>query len=197
MIGVAGPTCSGKTTLEKGLVKSLGDTVSVMPFEDMSIAVDDPGDIGLGSWEHPDCYRWHDYRRHLRELKQGHATRVEANFWESQNEGIYERLVLPRPLVVSVGFLALHDEIAREEFDLKLYLEIPEDEIIERRAKRHQLYAPDIDPMPYIIDHVLPANRQFVVPQREYADAVIDGLQLPDQVLEEVLSLLRVRQKVE
>lgn len=66
MVGVAGPTCSGKSTLERNLVVSLQDDVSILPFDDMSRGFENPSDMGLDSWEHPDCYRWEDYRQHLR-----------------------------------------------------------------------------------------------------------------------------------
>ena len=192
IIGIAGPTCSGKTTLERSLAISLGERMSILPFDDMSIA-GEPGDVGATSWEHPDCYRWPEYRQHLRDLREGRATTVDANFWESRNEGIYKRRVEPREIIVSVGFLALYDEIAREEFDLKLYIDIPEDEIISRRAQRQRRLDPTVDPMSYILDHVLLANRQYVVPQRKHADAKIDGLQRPGHIHDEVLELIRGR----
>ena len=192
IVGIAGPTCSGKTTLERNLTQSLGNSVSILPFDDMSIA-GEPEDVGATSWEHPDCYRWPEYRQHLRDLREGRPTTVEANFWESRNEGIYRRRVEPREIIVSVGFLALYDAIARKEFDLKLYIDLPDDELIARRVKRQQYLDPTADPMPYILDHILPANRLYVEPQRRYAHAVIDGRHTRSQIHDKVLELIRGR----
>lgn len=196
MIGVAGPTCAGKSTLERNLEAALGDNVSVLPFDDMTMGLDNPSQIGATSWEQPECYRWEDYRRHLRELRSGQPTRVQLNYWEAGVTGQYERVIEPRPIVVSVGFLALHDEIVREQFDFKFYMHIPEDEMIRMRVERDQSYDPTTDTLPYIMEHIVPATRRFVLPQRKYADVVIDGLQSRKQILDQVLLVIGAHQVV-
>jgi uridine kinase len=196
MVGIAGPSCSGKSTLERNLEVALGDEISVLPFDDMTLELDDPAEIGADSWEHPECYRWEDYRRHLIELKLGQTTVVHVNRWETEITGKHERPIEARSVVVSVGFLALYDEIARGLFDLKLYLDIPEDEVIKRRSEVERMLHPAIDPMPYIMDHILPASREYVIPQREHADFVIDGLQPKRQVLQRSLMTIRTHQVI-
>lgn len=193
MIGIAGPTCSGKSTLERNLEIALGENISTLPFDGMTMELDDPGEIGADSWERPECYRWEDYRRHLKELRLGQATIVHVNRWEAEITGMHERLIEPRPIIVSVGFLALHDDFVRKQFDLKLYLDIPEEVIINRRARVERMLAPAVNPLPYIMNHVIPGTREFVVPQRRHADEVIDGLQPPDSLLDEVLAEIRAR----
>lgn len=197
MVGIAGPTCAGKSTLERNLEIALGSQVSTLPFDDLTMELEYPGEIGASSWEDPRCYRWDDYRRHLKELRSGRPTRVRLNYWETAATGLYERVIEPRPIVVSVGFLALHDEIARAQFDFKLYLHIPEEEMIKKRAKRDQFHDPATDTLPYIMQHIVPATRQFVVPQREHADTEIDGLKTEQKILDEALAAIRDRQKAD
>lgn len=193
MIGIAGPTCSGKTTLEASLAKVLANQVAVLPFDDMSIRLADLGDRTVEDWEQPDLYRWDDYHHYLSELKQGWGVLADLNSWQSYLDGVATYEIMPAPYVLSVGFLALHTELARDLFDIRVYIDIPESEIVARRIARDASSATseNVEKIrKYAHEYIIPAHRAYGPPQREAAHVVIDGMRSKAEITAQVLQLI-------
>lgn len=87
------------------------------------------------------------------------------------------------------GFLALHDEPTRALCDQRLFIDLPEEEIMRRRTERADPNSP-WDTPEYINEELIPGHRQYVEPQREYADHIVDGMLDPDQLAYEVARLI-------
>lgn len=189
MVGIAGGSCSGKTTLETNLQALMGDALSVLPFDDMFVGLPALEGRVVDTWENPSLYRWNDYERHLQELKLGRIATITANSRESTEAGVSTRNIEPRRIVVVAGFLVLHSPAIRELFDLSLYIDVPEEEIVSRRIARAKPDNP-WDSTEYITGALLAGHRQFVAPQREVADHVLDGLLLPEQLASEVMAII-------
>lgn len=192
LVGVAGATCSGKTTLEKGLQGHYGDVLDVLPFDDMCYRYDELPEDVRGDWEEPQQYKMDEYVDHLRHLRNGRRVCFSANSAQSFQEGITVRCVEPRPLVLSVGFLALQDCRARELFDLKLFIDLPESEIEERRVVRDSSYG-RIDETAlrqYVREHIIPAHREHVEPQVGYADVLVSAMQSQATILNDVITAI-------
>lgn len=189
LLGIAGATCSGKTTLERKLAEHYKPGIDILPFDDMCIPYQELGEVEVDDWEQPHMYKFDEYVRHLRALADGQAVTFAANSWQSYQEGIKERTVWPRRLVVSVGFLAMHDQRARELFDNTIFIDIPEEVIEERRVARDSApgFLDEEGMREYVHRHILPAHRQYVVPQAGYANVIIDGTLSEDEVLARVL----------
>lgn len=193
LVGIAGATCSGKTTIEHGVQRELGDLVTVLPFDDMCYKLTELEDPNIEDWEQPYLYRWDDYYQYLCTLKKGQSVIAVMNSWENYKEGISVQELVPRPVVLSVGYLALHDERVRDLFDIKLFVEVPDETIVQRRYERDNQWATEsgYDAMGYIIEKILPAHHTFVVPQKGYVDEVIDGLQEKPVILNRVLEIIQ------
>jgi uridine kinase len=189
MVGIAGGSCSGKTTLETSLRAKLGDAVAIFPFDDMFVGLPALEGREIDSWEDPSLYRWNDFESHVKALKLGATATIIANSRESKEAGISTRDIEPRRIVVVAGFLALHSPAARELFDLCLYIDLPETEIVRRRIGRARSDKP-WDTMEYITGGLLSGHRQFVAPQRKVADYVVEGMLSQEQLANEVTAII-------
>lgn len=188
LIGIAGGTCSGKSTLLHGLVEQLGDKVSVLSFDDYFIGSDLYNLDDIRDFEDPGLYNFGGFVRDLTAIKRGEAVTIRANSRESVEAGIKERTIQDKPIVIVEGWLIYHNLAAREIFDLKVFIELPEKEIVRRRFNRSK-GSKHWDNHDYIDNKILPAHRKYVEPQKKYADIVIDGTKPQAELLKE-LSLL-------
>ena len=190
-VAVTGGTCSGKTTLARGLSRRLGDELSVVPFDDLTVGRRALAGTGrtVTDWDDPDLFRWDDLRGHLADLRAGRPTTIDARSRESRAAGVRTRLVEPRPVVALVGYLALHDPALARGFDVRVYLHAPEDELVRRRLRRP---AAEENREPYLSRILLPAHRRLVVPQRALATHIVDGTRPPWTVADEVTAIIEV-----
>jgi uridine kinase len=194
LIGITGGSCTGKTTLEYGLSERFGDKIAIFPFDDMFVGRSALGDKVITNWEDPELYRWDDFISHVRDLKMGRATTIIAKSRESKAAGIDQRHIESRPVVLVVGFLALHNPGINDLYDTKLYLELSEDEIVRRRKERANSESPwDTDE--YINGMLIPGHRRVVVPQRDLADHIVDASLPPEKVVDEVAKIIELATK--
>lgn len=190
MIGIVGGSCSGKTTLEANLVGVLGNHLAIFPFDDMFVGMTALEGQQIEDWESPDLYRWDDYIQHLKDLKVGKSVVIAANSRESSEQGIATRTIEPKHFVVVTGFLALHKVEVRPIFDVSIFIDLPEAEILRRRRARSNPDSP-WDSDDYIYGKLLPGHRRYVTPQRNFAAHRVDGEQSPDDLAEEVAAIIR------
>lgn len=174
VIGIAGPSCSGKSTLEANLKNELGDEVTTFPFDDLFVGANAIASTPHIDREGPEVYRWDDYFNHINSLRRGIGISLIANSKESSMAGIRERLIVPRPIIVAAGFLALHDEKVNNLYDAKIFIELDDEEIVRRRQARALPNDP-LDSIEYIESAVLPGTSKYVRPQKDIADYIIDG----------------------
>jgi uridine kinase len=93
--------------------------------------------LGITDLDDPLLWRWDDLRRHLADLRAGRPTVVDARSRESRTAGVTRRRIEPRPVVALIGYLALHDAALADGFDVRIYIDLPETEIVRRRRQRH------------------------------------------------------------
>ena len=161
-IGIAGGTCSGKTTLASELEKSLtnaGKKVYVIHmdafFKNPTPNVIAPfSGIEYPEHNHPDSFRLDEFYQAIDTAKQGDCD-----------------------VVIVEGLLVLHLTECREKLDLKVFVDLKSDERLIRRI--HKFMALRGQTMDEIADRYLDTVRyrhdEFVEPSRWYADVVING----------------------
>ncbi|GIF51112.1 uridine kinase [Asanoa ferruginea] len=189
-VAVTGGTGSGKTTLAGSLSARLGADLSVLSLDDLVIGRAALAAAGrtVVDWDDPALWRWDDLRAHLADLKAGRPTVVDARSRESRAAGFRERRVVPRKTVLLVGHLALHDAAVARSFDVRVYLDLPEEELIRRRLGRPPAAE---NREPYLTRTLLPAHRRLVVPQRARATHVVDATGPPEAVADAVAAIIR------
>jgi uridine kinase len=189
LVGIAGGSCSGKTTLEHNLAAILGDRLALFSFDDMFIGFEALSGLRIEDWEDPNLYRWDDFANHVRDLKAGRAVTIVANSRESTAAGIARRRIDPRPIVAVVGFLTLYHPTVRNLFDTTIYVDVPEGEIIRRRLSRADPDSP-WDSVEYINEMLIPGHRRVVLPQREFAEYVVRATVPRQQLANEVVAII-------
>jgi uridine kinase len=192
LVGIAGPSCSGKSTLEQNLQLRFGDQVSTFPFDDMFIGEEIARSMDITDWENPNLYRWDEYTSYLKTLKSGEPVNIDARSPKSRDERITHRTIKPAAVIIVAGFLALHDAETSRLFDTTLYIDIPDDEIVRRRLRRAKPDDP-WDSEGYILGGLLNGTRKHVTPQRLRAAHIIDGMQSPEQLTANVANIILSR----
>ena len=178
VIGIAGGTGSGKTTLVRKIVESLtAGEVVVLPqdsyYKDSShVPVEERQFI---NFDHPDAFDWDLLSEQLAMLKEGKAIEQPTYSYITctrQSETIH---IEPREVVIVEGILSLCDDKLREQMDLKIFVDADSDERLIRVISR------DIVERGRTAEAVMerytrvlkPMHMQFIEPTKRYADLII------------------------
>jgi uridine kinase len=177
VIGVAGGTCSGKTTVAERLAE-LGGQGSLALIKLDSYYVDTP-QLPLDErqridYDHPDAFDFRLLNDHVAALCAGTPVPVPVyDYVEFRRSGAV-RVVSPAPIVVVEGILVLWEPSLRERFDLKLYIDADADLRLIRRLQRD--VAERGRSVESIIEQYLstvrPAHERFIEPSKRYADVI-------------------------
>lgn len=189
LAGICGGSCSGKSTIVEGLKSSLSD-LTIIHFDDFFIGKEKLEGQNITNWEDPKLYRLDDFEKTISSIKQGMSVEIEANSRESRHEGLKTRVLKPSKCIVVEGFLVFYTENVRQCFDKKIYLDITEAEIIRRRYDRMDKgggkYSDEYINMTLIEEH-----RKNVVPQRQYADLIIDATGPINENIDKVAAFIK------
>ncbi len=114
---------------------------------------------------------------------------IRANSRESSESGINEKIIVNRPVIIVEGFLIFHKPKSREMFDKKIFLELPDKEILKRRHARTR-GTKHWDSRNYIQNKIIPYHHLYVEPQKAYADLVLKGSQDQHAIAEQVIDYI-------
>lgn len=178
VVGIAGGTGSGKTTVAKKIMSAVGrDKVAML---DQDSYYRDLGHMDLEerrqtNFDHPDAVEFELVREHVRTLISGvGVAKPVYSFKTSTRTG--ETVAVPPPEVIIVeGILALWDEDLRRLMDIKIFVETEDDIRIIRRLTR------DVRERGRTLEHVIdqylatvrPMHLTFVEPTKRYANLII------------------------
>ena len=196
IIGVAGCSGSGKTSLAEELARELEGThfhldhyyrdLAHLSYEERCQQnFDDPGilesdlliqHIGQLSQGNTIYHPQYDFANHTRVT--GAATRLEVDH-----------------LLVIDGIFALHYEGLRKLYDLSIYVDAPDQICYQRRLARdcRDRGRTKESVAAHYAETVRPMAEKYVRPSAQYADLVVDGTQSMDWSIEQVLAILKER----
>lgn len=178
IIGIAGGTGSGKTTVVEQIVEELPkDEVCVISQDSY---YHDTSHLSYAervkiNFDHPKAIDFDLLVKHLKELRKGKTIDQPIYSFVEHNRTKETLKTYPKKVVIVEGILILtHPEI-REMFDIKLFVHADSDERLIRRLKR------DITERGRDLKEVLnryqstlkPMHQQFIEPTKEYADIII------------------------
>ncbi len=178
VIGIAGGTGSGKTTVVNQIINELpANQVGVISqdsyYKDTS---DLPYEERVKiNFDHPKAIDFELLATHLTDLKNGKTIEQPVYSFIEHNRTKETILTAPKDVMIVEGILILtHPEI-RDMFDIKIYVHADSDERLIRRLKR------DISERGRDLEEVLnrykttlkPMHQQFIEPTKEYADIII------------------------
>ena len=178
IIGIAGGTGSGKTTVVRKIVENLpkGEVV-VLPqdsyYKDSShVPVEERQNI---NFDHPNAFDWELLTSQIAQLKQGRAIEQPTYSYLTctrQPETIH---IEPKNVIIVEGILALCDPDLRSQMDLKIFVDADSDErlirVISRDIVERGRTAEDV--MKRYTKVLKPMHLQFIEPTKRYADLII------------------------
>ena len=196
LIGVAGGSSSGKTTVAERLAQLAGDEHLALikldsyyvKFHDMPIE-----ERRAFNYDHPDAFDWPLLNDHLAALVAGAQIPVPVYDYVDFNRTNEVRVVRPAQIVVVEGILVLWEPTFRDRFDLKVFLDTDADLRFIRRLQRDVAdrgRSPDSVIAQYL-DTVRPAHEQFIEPSKRYADVIIPNGGLNRPALDVLLARVR------
>ena len=174
LIGVVGDSAAGKTTITQGLVNILGSERVTHVCTDDYHKYDRKERAQLGITAlHPDCNYIDVMELHLERLHYGQPI-LKPVYDHSNGTLVRPEYVQPREFIVVEGLLGFSTPTLRQFYDIKVYLDPPEDMRRLWKLKR------DTTRRGYTADQVLAEmakretdSRDFIHPQRGYADIVV------------------------
>ncbi|QIA26212.1 uridine kinase [Thermaerobacter sp. PB12/4term] len=177
VIGIAGGTGSGKSTLVRRIVEHLPGRVAVLPQDAYYL---DRRDLPFEerarlNYDHPLAFDTPLLIRHLQELRRGRPIRRPVYDFTQHLRDRRTVRVEPRDVIVVEGILVLADETLRSLMDIKIFVDTDADVRILRRLVR------DIEKRGRTMESVIsqyletvkPMHEQFVEPSKRYADLII------------------------
>ncbi|SDY02263.1 uridine kinase [Halobellus clavatus] len=177
VIGIAGGTGAGKTTVARHVTEGVGDAVTRIPldnyYEDLShLAFEEREQV---NYDHPSAFEWELLRTQLSTLLEGQPIEMPVYDFERHNRTDDPEHVEPTDVIVLEGILALYDEEVNEMLDLRLYVETDADVRILRRIRRDVIErGRDLDGViEQYLSTVKPMHEQFVEPTKKHADLIV------------------------
>lgn len=178
IIGIAGGTGSGKTTVVRQIMNEI-------PLEEVGVISQDHyyretshlsyDERALINFDHPRAIDFELLTAHLKALKAGETVEQPVYSFVTHNRTDDTIMTHPRKVMIVEGILILANPELRELFDIKVYVHADSDERLIRRLKR------DIAERGRDMDEVLqryqktlkPMHEQFIEPTKAYADIII------------------------
>lgn len=178
IIGVAGGTASGKTTVSQRILEAVDP--SRLAYLQHDAYYRDLSHLPLAerqafNFDHPDSLENELLVSHLQQLLHGQAVQVPVYDFAQYIRTDQLRWVQPQPVILVEGILIFVDKALRELMDIKIYVDTSDDLRFIRRLKRDVLErGRSVD---HVIDQYLatvrPMHLEFVEPSKRHADVII------------------------
>lgn len=178
IIGICGGTGSGKTTVAKRLLASVGtDDVIFLQQDSYYLNLADmPVDLRCKvNFDHPDAIDNDLLLQHLRALKAGQTVELPVYDFKQHARASETLRTQPRPIIIVEGILVFADRRLLAEMDIKVFVDTPDDIRFIRRLRRD--VAERGRTAESVIEQYLatvrPMHIQFVEPLKRCADVII------------------------
>ena len=178
IIGIAGGSGSGKTSVVKKIVEGLPPHyVAVVPLDSYYNDTTDltPDERKAINFDHPDAFDWKLLTKQVNELRQGHAIEQPTYSYILSNRLPETIHVEPKPVIIIEGIMTLINKRLRDIMDLKIFVDCDPDERLIRNIQRDTIDRGRTVSM--VVDRYLevlkPMHEQFIEPTKRYADVII------------------------
>ena len=178
IIGIAGGTGSGKTTVVKKIVEALPPHyVAVVPldsyYNDTTEMTEE--ERHAINFDHPDAFDWKLLIKQVNELRKGNAIEQPTYSYIKCNRLPETIHVEPKPVIIIEGIMTLLNKKLRDMMDLKIFVDADSDERLIRNIQRDIVERGRDVKM--VLDRYLevlkPMHEQFIEPTKRYADVII------------------------
>ena len=178
VIGIAGGSGSGKTTVAQEILQRVGpDRIAYLQHDSYykDLTGLPPAQRAEVNFDHPNSLETELLISHIEQLKEGHAIDVPVYDFSRDSRTEKTFTVNPRRVIIVEGILIFTDPALRALFDVKLFVDTDADVRLIRRIER------DINERGRTVEGVIkryqatvrPMHLEFVEPSKRYADVII------------------------
>ena len=178
VVGIAGGTGSGKTTLAGFILDRVGrDKIAFLPHDayyrdQKQLPLEERVKV---NYDHPDSLETELLIAHIEQLKAGHPVERPVYDFTIHNRKVETVLVKPKPVILVEGILIFVEKQLRELFTMKIYVDTDADIRFIRRLER------DIEDRGRTVESVIgqylktvrPMHLEFVESSKRYADVIV------------------------
>lgn len=198
IIGVAGGSGSGKTTVVRHIINAIGEErilliqhdsyyrdLKHLPFEERA----------KQNFDHPSSLETELMIRHLQALNEGYQVEIPIYDFAKHIRKEESRAAEPRKVILIDGILIFTEQELRKLMDIKLYVDTDDDIRLLRRIKRDILERDrELEGVIKQYEkHVRPMHLEFVEPSKRYADIIIPRGGQNEVALDMVNALIQER----
>jgi uridine kinase len=178
VIGIAGGTGSGKTTVTSVILQRVGaQRIALLPHD--AYYRDNPN-LSLAerariNYDHPDSLETDLLVRHIRQLKDWQPVEMPVYDFTTHSRTGRTVHIEPRQVILVEGILIFYEPALRELFDVKLYVDTDADIRFIRRLQRDLVERGRTTEsvINQYLNTVRPMHLEFVEPSKRYADVII------------------------
>ena len=177
VIGIAGGTGSGKTTLMKRLVEEFGDVVSVLSHDNYYRRLDHLAfeERCMVNYDEPKALETELMSVHLQQLRSGQAIDCPVYDFAQHNRSEQTLHIEPRQVIIVEGILIFENPELRELMDIRIFVDTDADVRLCRRIKR------DVNKRGRTMESVIeqyqttvkPMHEKYVEPSKKFAHIVV------------------------
>ena len=178
ILGIAGGTGSGKTTVARSLIELIGPSHTAYLehdnyYRDLShLSLEERAQV---NFDHPDAFDTELMIEHIRALRAGETIDKPVYSYQRHERTVDVIPVFPHPLIIVEGILVLENPNLRSLMDIKIFVDTEDDVRLVRRLRR------DIAERGRSLERVLgqyeatvrPMHLTFVLPSRRHADVIV------------------------
>lgn len=199
VIGIAGGTASGKSTVAAKIKEEFGNSVALICHDCYYLARDDMSleERAKINYDHPDAFESDRMIMDLVNLKNGNAIDVPVYDFTIHNRAKETIHVEPCRVIIVEGILVFENKTLRELMDIKIFVDTDADERLSRRILRDfKERGRSLESvLTQYITTVKPMHEQFVEPSKKYADIIIprggENSVALDMIFERINAILR------
>lgn len=177
IIGIAGGSGSGKTTVTKAIIKEFKNDLVIIPQDAYYQLYDKIPTVkkGIKNFDHPAAIDNALLIKQIMTLKQGTAVEMPVYDFKTHKRQEETVPISPKPIIIVEGILIFENEELRNQMDIKIFVDTDSDIRILRRIKRDMIERGRT--LESIIqqyeDTVRPMHVEFVEPSKRYADIIL------------------------
>lgn len=178
VIGIAGGTGSGKTTVARRILKRIGTEHVALLSQDSyykhqpHLTMEERAQV---NYDHPNSFDNDLIVQHLQALRRGECIEVPVYSFSEHLRTEETIPLVPTPVIVLEGILVLADELLRKEMDIKVFVDTDADVRVLRRINRDMRErGRSFDSVfAQYLNTVKPMHEAFIEPSKRHADLIV------------------------
>ena len=178
VIGVAGGSGSGKSTVTRQVLASIGSDLAAVVYQDdyyLDQTPMSPEERRKTNYDHPQAFDWPLMMQQVQALRRGESIEMPEYDFSLHNRSSKTITVKSAPVIVVEGLFALFDAELRKMMSLKIYVDTAADVRFIRRLQRDitERGRSTESVIEQYLETVRPIHKQFIEPTKRYADVIL------------------------